>query len=222
MYIRTEVRLPAERTDLLYPRYIHDYVKKKDLAIALQKVKNFDKPDPSLEQYMTNANLAAEMLFDAYANGDIAGMKIIDLGCGTGMLSIGSWLLGAGAVKGFDISEKALSVAETNRNAFGADTEFVHCDVCDVDEGADTVVMNPPFGCQTRNADRAFLNKAMEISECIYSIHMANSVDFVKEYCSEKGRSVCSCKIYKYDIPHVFAFHKRAKQTVDVAVLNIR
>lgn len=197
-------------------------MKKKDLAIALQDVANFEDPNPSLEQYMTDANLAADMLFEAYSNGDISGMKVIDLGCGTGMLSIGSWLLGAGMVKGFDVSEKALSVAETNRSRFDACIEYTLCDVRKVDEGADTVVMNPPFGCQMKNADRPFLDKAMEISECIYSIHMANTVDFLKEYCAENGRSVRSCKIYKYDIPHVFSFHKRAKQTVDVAVLNIR
>lgn len=197
-------------------------MKKKDLAIALKDVENFVDPDPSLEQYMTDANLASDMLFEAYANGDIAGMKVIDLGCGTGMLSIGSWLLGAGMVKGFDTSEKALSVAERNRKRFDAHIEYALSDVRGVDEGADTVVMNPPFGCQTKNADRPFLDKAMEISECIYSIHMANSVDFIKDYCAERGRSVQSCKIYKYDIPHVFSFHKRAKQTVEVAVLNIR
>lgn len=211
----------SEKSDYIADT-IGPYVKKKDLAIALQGVANFDDPNPSLEQYMTDANLAAEMLFGAYSNGDIAGMKVIDLGCGTGMLSIGSWLLGAGMVRGFDVSEKALSVAEMNRNKFDACVEYTMCDIREIDEGADTVVMNPPFGCQTRNADRPFLDKAMEISECIYSIHMANTVGFIREYCAEKGRSVHSCKIYKYDIPHVFSFHKRAKQTVDVAVLNIR
>ena len=125
-------------------------------------------------------------------------------------------------VMGFDTSSKALAVAEVNREAFDADVTFTKCDVSQVTEGADTVFMNPPFGCQTKNADRAFLDKAMELSECIYSIHMANSVDFIKGYCEKKGRQVTSYKIYKYDIPHLFSFHKRAKQTVEVAVVNIR
>lgn len=197
-------------------------MRKRDLAIALQSVKDFEDPSPSLEQYMTSANLAADMVFDAYANGDVQGMKVVDLGCGTGMLSIAAWLMGAGMVMGFDTSSKALAVAEVNRKAFDADVTFTKCDVSQVTEGADTVFMNPPFGCQTKNADRAFLDKAMELSECIYSIHMANSVDFVKGYCEKKGRQVTSYKIYKYDIPHLFSFHKRAKQTVEVAVVNIR
>lgn len=197
-------------------------MRKKDLAISLQSVRDFDNPSPSLEQYMTPANMAADMVFDAYANGDVQGMKVVDLGCGTGMLSIAAWLMGAGMVLGFDTSEKALGIAETNRAHFDADITFTRCDVSEVTDGADTVFMNPPFGCQTRNADRPFLDKALEISECVYSIHMANSIDFVREYCEKKGRHMVSYKIYKYDIPHLFAFHKRAKQTVEVAVVNIR
>lgn len=197
-------------------------MKKRDLEIRLQSVRNFEDPNASLEQYMTPATTAADILFDAYRAGDIEGLKIIDLGCGTGMFSIGAWMLGAGMVKGFDISPKALDVAKRNAEDIGAEVDFILSDVSSVDEGADTVFMNPPFGCQSRNADRPFLDKAMEISECVYSIHMANSVDFVKEYCESKGRSICSCKIYKYEIPHTFAFHTKTKKTVDVAVVNIR
>ena len=66
------------------------------------------------------------------------------------------------------------------------------------------------------------LKKAMEISECVYSIHMADTVDFVRGFCEESGRSVVSSKIYKYEIPHTFSFHTKTKKTVDVAVVNIR
>ena len=82
--------------------------------------------------------------------------------------------------------------------------------------------MNPPFGCQNRNADRAFLEKAMALSECVYSIHMAETLDFVEGFCGERGRSVTWRKIYKYEIPHTFSFHKKEKVSVDVAVVNIR
>lgn len=197
-------------------------MKKKDLEMELQRVSDFDGPDASLEQYMTPATMASDILFEAYRNGDVEGMKVVDLGCGTGMFSIGSWMLGASEVIGFDISEKALEVAEKNREMFGADIRFVRSDILDVNEGADTIFMNPPFGCQNRNADRPFLDRAMELSECVYSIHMADTLDFVKSYCSKRGRELSSYKIYKYEIPHTFSFHKKTKKTVDVAVVNIR
>ena len=197
-------------------------MRKKDLEISLQKVEGFESPDPSLEQYMTPATIAADIIFDAYRSGDIAGMKVVDLGCGTGMLSIGASLMGAGMTIGFDRSEKALETARRNAASMGADVDFILSDVGEVEEMADTVIMNPPFGCQNRNADRPFLDKAMELAECVYSIHMLETLEFVKEYCGKKGRTVRSYKIYKYEIPHVFSFHTKTKKTIDVAVVNIR
>ena len=197
-------------------------MRKRDLEIRLQSVRNFADPDPVLEQYMTPATMAADILFTAYSNGDVEGMKVLDLGCGTGIFSIGAWLLGAGMVVGYDVSESALEVARANAESFGAEVEFHKSDVRDVEEGADTVFMNPPFGCQNRNADRAFLEKAMSCAECVYSIHMAETLDFVEGFCAERGRSVTWRKTYKYEIPHTFSFHKKAKMSVDVAVVNIR
>ena len=197
-------------------------MRKRDLEIRLQSVRNFADPDPALEQYMTPATMAADILFTAYSNGDVEGMKVLDLGCGTGIFSIGAWLLGAGMVVGYDVSESALEVARANAESFGAEVEFRKSDVRDVEEGADTVVMNPPFGCQNRNADRAFLEKAMSCAECVYSIHMAETLDFVEGFCAERGRSVTWRKTYKYEIPHTFSFHKKEKVSVDVAVVNIR
>lgn len=197
-------------------------MRKRDLEIGLQALEGFTDPDPALEQYMTPATIAADILFTAYSNGDVEGMKVVDLGCGTGMFSIGAWMLGAGMVVGFDVSPGALEVARLNAVRTGADVDFRLSDVRDVSEGADTVFMNPPFGCQTRNADRAFLEKAMECAECVYSIHMAGTLDFVEGFCEERGRRVTWHKTYKYEIPHMFSFHKKAKMSVDVAVVNIR
>ena len=196
-------------------------MKKRDLEIRLQSVRNFEDPDASLEQYMTPATMAADILFGAYRAGDIEGLKVVDLGCGTGMFSIGAWMLGAGMVRGFDISESALRVAVSNARELGADVDFILSDVSSINEGADTVFMNPPFGCQNRNADRPFLRKALEMSECVYSIHMANTLDFLMGYTEEKGRRISSYKIYKYDIPHTFSFHTKTKQTVEIAAVLI-
>ncbi len=197
-------------------------MRKRELEIALERVAGFEDPDPSLEQYMTPATMAADILFRAWGEGDVEGMKVMDLGCGTGMFSIGAWLLGAGMVVGFDRSVDALRVAERNRETFGADIRFELRDVSDVDEGADTVFMNPPFGCQNRNADRAFLDRAMDSSECVYSIHMAGTIGFVERFCEKRGRRITWRKTYKYVIPHTFAFHNKEYRSVDVTVVNIR
>jgi len=197
-------------------------MKKKDLEMALERIPPFNDPDPTLEQYQTPATIAADILFHAYKNGDIKDLKVIDLGCGTGIFSIGSWLLEAGMVVGYDISKSAIEQAMSVALSFEAEIDFKISDIKDVKDGADTVFMNPPFGCQNRNADRAFLDKAMGISECVYSMHMADTLEFVKEYADKKGRRIVYNKTYKYDIPHTFEFHKKEKKSVDITVVNIR
>ena len=197
-------------------------MKKKDLEIELEKVPRFEEPDPSLEQYLTPAAIAADVLFGAYANGDIKGLKVMDLGCGTGMFYFGAWMLGAGRVIGYDISRKAIDIASRHADLVGADTSFICSDIGDVDDDADTVIMNPPFGCQNRRADRDFLLKAMESAECVYSFHMAETLGFVKDFAKKHGRDVVCDKIYKYNIPHTFSFHSKVKHSVDIVVVNIR
>jgi putative methylase len=190
--------------------------------MALQRVRPFESPSAALEQYPTPATIAADILFAAYANGDIADRKVADLGCGTGMFAIGAFLLGASDSVGYDISASALAIARRNADELGADVRLVECDVSAVEEEADTAMMNPPFGCQHEHADRPFLEKAMGIAGSIYSIHMASTIDFVEEYAASHGREVVARATYKYNIPHTFSFHSRANQSVDVIVVNIR
>ncbi|MCL2032334.1 MAG: METTL5 family protein [Methanomassiliicoccaceae archaeon] len=197
-------------------------MKKKDLEIELEKVPRFEDPDPSLEQYMTPASIAADVLFGAYARGDVKGLKVMDLGCGTGMLSFGSWMLGAGAVVGYDVSQRAIDLATAHAASVGAEITFAVSDVNEVHEEADTVVMNPPFGCQNRRADRDFLKKAMASAECVYSFHMAETLDFVTEYVKKHNREIVYNKMYKYDIHNTFTFHSKEKHSVDIVVVNIR
>ena len=196
-------------------------MKKKELELALSGVPPFPNPDPRLEQYPTPASIASEIVYGAYMAGDIAGMKVMDLGCGTGMFSVAAALMGAGMTVGYDISESALKCARKCAADMNLDIDFRLSDISDICEGADTVLMNPPFGSQNRHADRPFLEKAMESAEVVYSIHMANSTDFVSRLAQAHGRRVRDCKIYKYAIPHTFSFHKKEKQIVEIAAVVI-
>ncbi|MCL2142863.1 MAG: METTL5 family protein [Methanomassiliicoccaceae archaeon] len=197
-------------------------MKKKDLEIRLQGMKDFIDPDPSLEQYMTPSVIASDILFTAYSENDVHGKDVIDLGCGTGMFSVGAFMLGAGSVYGFDVSEKAVAVARENAKAFGADVEFEVLDIKDAVRHGDTAIMNPPFGCQSRSADRPFLEKAMELCDTVYSMHMGTTSGFVKEYIESAGRELCYQRRYRFNIPHTFSFHSKAEHNVDVIMIIIR
>jgi putative methylase len=198
------------------------HLKRKDLEIALQRVKPFAAPNPTDEQYPTPASIAADVMFLAYSQGDIAGLKVADLGCGTGMLGIAAALLGAREVVGLDKDQVALDLAKENARVMGVEVRLCKGDVSEILENVDTVVMNPPFGSQKKHADLPFLEKAMEIAEVSYSLHNASTQDFLLKLVTSAGRRGEVLKRYKLEIPHTFAFHKKAKQDVEVLLLRIQ
>ena len=137
-------------------------MKKKELEMALQSLEVFDNPKVNLEQYPTPSVIASDILFSAYAAGDIAGKRVADLGCGTGIFAIGAYLLGAESVTAFDIDADALGIAERNSASKGCEIEFIKCNINEVSGSFDTVLMNPPFGSQNKHADRPFLSKVIQ------------------------------------------------------------
>lgn len=197
-------------------------MKRKDLEIALQRVEPFREPTADLEQYSTPAVIAADLLFDAYSAGDIQGRRVADLGCGTGILGIGAALLGASSVVGVDKDPKALEQARANARRLAVDLELELGEVEGFRGEADTVVMNPPFGAQSRHADRPFLEKAMSVASVVYSLHNAGTEAFLMRLISSIGGEGRVQKRYKFEIPHTFAFHKKAKRDVEVVLLRIQ
>jgi len=165
-------------------------LKLKQLEAALNEIETFDKPKILLEQYPTRPHLAACILHSIESTyGDLDGKIIADLGCGTGVLSIGARLLGAISVVGFDIDPDAIEIARKNLIDFGLDIEEENDGYCDFvlkdvthsysrifDEKSnsklkdftqfvgnfDTVIMNPPFGTKhNRGLDLEFVKAGL-------------------------------------------------------------
>ena len=84
---------------------------KSSLAIILSKLKLFSKPQLNLEQYPTDSEIAAEVLWNAHMNDDLDNKVVADLGCGTGILGIGALLLHS--KKGFLENPKFLFIKST-------------------------------------------------------------------------------------------------------------
>lgn len=71
-------------------------MKLKKLQCALEDIETFENPKIDLEQYTTSSHIAACVLHTAqFVYGDITGKSVADLGCGSGVLSVGAALLGA-------------------------------------------------------------------------------------------------------------------------------
>src|SRR3990172_7567103 len=182
-------------------------VKKKDLEILLEKVERHPSPSPRLEQYQTPAAVAADVLFWAAQLGDIQGRKVVDLGCGTGILAIGASLIGAREAVAIDVDEAALGVAIRNASALGAEVSFLTVDVSEFPESCDTVLMNPPFGAQNAHADRPFLEAACRIGRVVYSFHNAPTEAFVLGWFEDRGAAVTHRRGVSIPIPRPFDFH---------------
>lgn len=186
--------------------------------MMLEKVEGFRSPDPSKEQYSTPATVASELLYFAFMNGELTG-TVYDLGCGSGILGIGAKLLGAEKVIGFDNDSDALETARANAKKLCMDVEFVCSQVKDVCGQAQTVVMNPPFGAQVKGNDRPFLRKALELSDVVYSLHNAGSLDFIKNFITPSV--ITDYRIIDFPIKRTFRFHTRKIHVIQVEMIRI-
>jgi putative methylase len=195
--------------------------KQKQLAIFLEKVSEFPVPDPKLEQYKTPATIAADALFIALNEGDVAGRHVVDLGCGTGIFSIGASLLGAEPVQALDIDPAAVACARELADEYDLDIEFLVTDVSECSWKCHTVLQNPPFGSQQRTADRIFLETAANTAEVIYSIHNTKTVEFIRLITDKLGFEVAFEKNYIFNLAHTFDFHTKSKADYDVTLFKL-
>lgn len=198
-------------------------MKKKELEILLQNVPSFDSPIPHLEQYLTSANIAADIIFTAHQLGDIENKIVLDLGCGTGIFSVGACLTGAKKVAGIDIDKNSIDTARDYAEKNNYEIIFKVQDVRDVEIKCDTVIMNPPFGAQkgNRNADRNFIEKGFEIASVIYSLHLSKTVPFVNQLVSSLGGNIDYSKDYIFPVRWMFEFHSKKVVNYDVTLLRI-
>lgn len=200
---------------------------KRRLAQQLGVVGGFDDPSVELEQYRTPPDLAAHLVHVADLQGDIDGRTILDLGTGTGMLVLGAALRGPKRAIGVDIDRGALATARQNERRVGTRTDigWVHADATRAPlriEDA-VVLMNPPFGAQDGNehADRAFLRTASEVAAVSYSIHNADSQEFVEAFAADNGGEVTRAFRAELDLDRQFEFHRENRHVVDAEVFRI-
>ena len=193
-----------------------------DLERLLATIPPHPRPKAELEQYATPADVAAPLLFEARALGDVEGRSVADLGCGTGVLGIGAALLGAAAVVGVDVDEDAVAVARAEAERLGARVEFLAQDVASWTGRADTVLMNPPFGAQRKGADRPFLDAALRAAPVVYTVANAPARDFTEAYAAKQGFSATHRWRMAMTLRHQYRHQTRARVDVEVVALRFQ
>ncbi len=198
-------------------------MKQKELEILLQKIPDFKKPKPGLEQYITPAPIAADILFKAFQLGDIKDRIVVDLGCGTGIFAYGAYLLEAQKVVGVDNDRDCIDTARDFVFKNNLCINYGINEIRNVNIVCDTVLMNPPFGAQKTNirADRKFIEKAFEISQVFYSLHLSNTMEFIKKIISSLNGKITHIQEYDFPIKHAFSFHKKPVKKYKISMIRV-
>jgi putative methylase len=196
-------------------------LKKIQLERILQSLEAVPSPRPDIEQYPTPAGIAAELAYVAHGNGDIAGGRVLDAGCGNGILGIAAKLLGAADVVGVDIDPMAIQVAARNAKRVRVEVDWRHADVRSVEGPFDTVLMNPPFGSQTRHADLPFLDHALSVGRVVYSFHNAVTEDFLVQRIEDRGARLTQRMGYEFPLPRTFHFQREEVRRVPAVLFRI-
>ena len=196
-------------------------VSKRQLEIQLEKLKILRTPQLRLEQYPVSAGVAAELLYMAgFEHRDLQG-EIIDLGTGTGRLAIGAAIMGSKRVVGVDIDRRSIALARENAIATGAQVEWFVSDIKNVVGRYDTVIMNPPYGTRSPNPDLRFLERAFELAPVSYSVHKSSTREFLRRFIERRNRRVDTVRSMSLDIPHLFPFHNKKWENVEVDLYRI-
>ncbi|MGX8693853.1 MAG: METTL5 family protein [Methanobrevibacter sp.] len=201
--------------------------RKKHLEMRLQSIPSHPKPKVNLEQYTTPSIIASDLVWNAFSLGDIDGKNIFDLGCGTGIFTIASALMGANLSIGVDIDEDSVNLAnEVSYNLNVDNVKFIKSDIADFNCPLDvnTVFQNPPFGSQRKadaGQDLKFVEKAIDLgTDVLYSFHMASTEKFLVDYYPENNLDITHIFRYNFPIPKIYDFHTKDNQNVSVIVLR--
>tara|TARA_Y100001970_G_C13883324_1_gene674939 strand:+ start:149 stop:733 length:585 start_codon:yes stop_codon:yes gene_type:complete len=168
---------------------------------------DFYQPKPELEQYATPVDIVLEIVKHAKSLGHLSA-KVADLGCGTGRLAIGAAIAGA-SVTGFEIDEDALKIARDYSNKKKLEIKWRNLAIENIEENFETILMNPPFGSQRPGADRSFLKKSLEIAANIWTIHLAETRDFVEDFVKQNSGDIISAYEFDFKIKRSMDFHTK-------------
>jgi putative methylase len=194
---------------------------KRQLEIQLGKLRILQTPQLRLEQYPVSAKVAAELLYMAgFEHRDLSG-EIIDLGTGSGRLAIGAALMGSKRVVGVDIDKRSIALARENAIVAGVQVEWVVSDIKEVVGEYDAVIMNPPYGSRSPHLDVQFVERAFELAPVLYSIHKSSTRDFLRRAIERRSRRVDAVRSMNLDIPHLFPFHNKRWENVEVDLYRI-
>jgi putative methylase len=192
-------------------------VRHDELVRRIQAVPLPPRPDAALEQVATPAEAAADLLLALHQHVGLTARSVLDLGCGTGRLATGAALLGADPVVGVEVDPRLVPIAERGAREARVHVTFRVADVATYNEPADVVVMNAPFGAQTRHADRPFWDRAFSLARAsVGAFASSASRTFIARLALDRGAHVVEVEPVRWDLPRTFPHHRSARVRLEV------
>ncbi|MEA2070054.1 MAG: METTL5 family protein [Asgard group archaeon] len=204
-------------------------LKRKDLEIFLEGLEQPQQQKIEYEQYITPTRVAANLIWIAgMQHDDIIDKIVVDLGAGSGILTLGAAYFGAKHVIAIDIDLSSLLVAKENSQTLKL-REL--CDFIQMDaeksklKQINTTIMNPPFGMrkESRSRDRSFIKTALTFSEVVYSIipQAQKTRSFFQKFCSQHNARVDKIIPMDFEIKKQYNFHHKKQHVITVDLYRI-
>jgi len=202
---------------------------KGQIEKIVQELKAFDNPDINKEQYFTAPDVAAEVINQVNLNHDIEDKVVVDMGAGTGFLTIGALISGAKKIYFVDSDENALKILKDNivsvienYDVELGDYRLINKDIKDITistfpEKIDVVIMNPPFGTREKHMDTVFLEKAFELADTVYSLHKTSTKPYIVRKGQEHGYDVKTIEL-RYRLKRQYDVHTKKFKDIGVTL----
>ncbi len=203
-------------------------MKRKKLERLIAQIPDYENPKIEYEQYTIPPALAADIVWIAETKyRDISGKLVIDLGCGTGRLTVAAALMGARQVIGIDLDYEAVNQAKNSLTQLFLKLSNIDLVCADafmppIARPCDTVVENPPFGVHKKGYDVSMLKAAAEMGGVIYTIHKSSTANYIENFIKKQLRKNLEL-IYtaKIPIPPIYPFHAKPRHEVEVHIYRV-
>lgn len=195
------------------------YIKPKQFTSYISMFEVFGNPKRSLEQYHTPVDVCQEFVYLINGEEGITGKKILDLGAGTGILSLGCLIFEPDSIVSVEIDPEAIEIFKENIKQVGDEKlenkiTIINKDILKLtisekenlkQNNFDFVIMNPPFGAsKNEGIDLQFINLSNEVISkgCIYLITKESRVKGITSHCKAIGLSTKILSEFDYEIEY--------------------